>query len=56
MKKNNHDGELCERVSPEIMPPEFKIIQEFVSNLVENMEDLESKYGDIISEHFWELL
>jgi len=56
MSKNNHDGGLCERVSPEIMPPESKIIQEFISNLVENMKDIEPEYAKLANKHFWELL
>lgn len=31
-------------------------IEEFVSKLIENMEDLDPEFSRLIDEHFWELV
>ena len=35
---------------------QIKIIHTFVSNLLENTEDLDPRISKIVDEHFWELV
>lgn len=39
----------------EVMQEQIKTIHRFVSKLIENMQDLEPQYSQLVDEHFWEL-
>ncbi len=39
----------------EVMGEQIETIHGFVSNLLENMQDLEPQYSQLVDEHFWEL-
>lgn len=39
----------------EVMREQVETIHGFVSNLLENMQDLEPQYSQLVDEHFWEL-
>jgi len=38
------------------MSEETKIIEDFISKLIENMEDMDPEISKLIDEHFWELV